>query len=71
MSKNPAEKESVADDLARRAEASEINVVRELFAFVRQEKKWFLVPILVILLLAGLFVVLSGAAVAPVIYTVF
>ena len=60
-----------AEEFARQAETSQPGQLREMLAFVWQEGKWFLTPILLILLLAGLFVVLSGTAVAPFIYTVF
>ena len=60
-----------ADEFIRQAEATQPSQLREILAFVRQEKKWFLLPIILILLVAGLFVVLSGTAVAPFIYTIF
>jgi hypothetical protein len=47
-------------------------VVRELWAFMRERKKWWLAPILIVLLLVGtLLVFAQGSALAPFIYTVF
>jgi drug/metabolite transporter superfamily protein YnfA len=46
-------------------------VVRELWLFLRDNKKWWLLPILVVLLLFGLLVLLSGSGAAPFIYTLF
>jgi hypothetical protein len=46
-------------------------VLRELWLFLRDNKKWWLLPILVVLLLFGLLVVLSGTGAAPFIYTLF
>ena len=43
----------------------------ELWLFLRDNKKWWLLPILVVLLLFGLLVVLSGTGAAPFIYTLF
>jgi hypothetical protein len=43
----------------------------ELFHFLRCNKKWWLFPFLVVLLLFGLLVFLSGSAAAPFIYTLF
>ncbi len=43
----------------------------ELWGFLRCNKKWWLLPILAILLLFGLLMLLSGSAVAPFIYTLF
>ncbi|HZS10867.1 MAG TPA: DUF5989 family protein [Nitrospirales bacterium] len=46
--------------------------IRELWAFMRERKKFWLLPIFVVLLLFGTLVVLTeGSAVAPFIYTLF
>ncbi len=46
-------------------------IVREFVDFLRHNKKWWIAPIVAMLLLIGLFVVLSGTAAAPFIYTLF
>jgi hypothetical protein len=44
----------------------------ELWAFMRERKKFWLLPIILVLLLFGTLVVLTeGTAVAPFIYTLF
>jgi hypothetical protein len=44
----------------------------ELWAFMRERKKFWLLPIVVILVLfGGLIVLTQGSAVAPFIYTLF
>lgn len=49
-----------------------IDLLRELWAFMRQRKKFWLLPIVVILLLLGALVVFTqGSALAPFIYTLF
>ena len=46
--------------------------VSELWAFMRERRKFWLLPIVVVLLLFGALVVLTqGSAVAPFIYTLF
>ena len=46
--------------------------VVELWAFMRERKKFWLLPIiLVMLLLGGLIVFSQGSAVAPFVYTLF
>jgi hypothetical protein len=45
--------------------------LRELWGFLRENKKWWLIPILIVLLLFGLLILLSGTGVAPFIYTLF
>lgn len=45
---------------------------KELFAFMAARKKFWLLPILVVmLLLGGLLVLAQGSAIAPFIYTLF
>jgi hypothetical protein len=45
--------------------------LRELWGFLAQNKKWWLLPILILLLLFGLLILLSGTGLAPFIYTLF
>jgi hypothetical protein len=47
-------------------------VLAEFWEFLRFNKKYWLLPIVIVLVLAGLLVVLAqGSAVAPFIYTLF
>jgi hypothetical protein len=46
-------------------------LVAELWAFMSQNKKWWLLPLLLMLGLFGALVMLSGSAAAPFIYTLF
>jgi len=49
-----------------------MELLRELFGFFGTRKKYWLVPIVVVLLLSGFLIVLtSGSAIAPFIYTLF
>jgi hypothetical protein len=51
---------------------SKLSIISELWAFMRVRKKWWLGPILLMLLLLGLLVVFTqGSALAPFIYTLF
>ncbi len=45
--------------------------VGDFVAFLKQNKKWWLIPILVAVLLLGVLVILGGTGVAPFIYTLF
>ena len=44
---------------------------RELWDFVRVNKKWWLIPILLVLLVLGAVILIGGTAAAPFIYTLF
>ncbi|MBI3713761.1 MAG: hypothetical protein HY253_12485 [Burkholderiales bacterium] len=49
-----------------------MSFIKELFAFLRARKKFWLVPILLIMSLLGVLIVLAqGSAIAPFIYTLF
>ena len=47
-------------------------LVKELWAFMKVRKKWWLLPIIVVMLLVGVLLVFAqGSALAPFIYTIF
>jgi hypothetical protein len=43
----------------------------EFWQLLRENKKWWLTPIVVLMLLLGLLSLFAGSAVAPFIYTLF
>ena len=48
------------------------SVLRQLWAFMRQRKKLWLLPIIVLLILASaLLLLVQGSALAPFIYSIF
>ena len=49
-----------------------IDFLKEFFEFLRERKKYWLLPIIIVLALFGILIVISqGSAVAPFIYTIF
>ena len=49
-----------------------MSLLKELWRFMRARKKFWLLPILVVMfLLGGLLVLAQGSAIAPFIYTLF
>jgi hypothetical protein len=47
-------------------------VLKEFLRFLRQEKKWWLMPIVFLLLLLGIFLVFSASSpLAPLLYPLF
>ncbi|MFC1657174.1 DUF5989 family protein [Candidatus Moduliflexota bacterium] len=51
---------------------SKISILAEFWDFLKVRKKWWLAPIVIVLVLLGALIVLSeGSAVAPFIYTIF
>ena len=51
---------------------SQTSLLREFWAFMRVRKKWWLAPIMIMLLLVGVLLVFAQSSVlAPFIYTIF
>jgi len=49
-----------------------LDLIRDLWGFMRVRKKFWLVPIFIVMLLLGALIVLTqGTAVAPFVYTLF
>ena len=49
-----------------------IDFIKEFWEFLRERKKYWLLPIVIVLALFGILIILSqGSAVAPFIYTIF
>ncbi|REJ76798.1 MAG: hypothetical protein DWQ36_03290 [Acidobacteria bacterium] len=52
-------------------ELEEQGLVAEFWQFLKENKKWWLIPILLSIALLGGLVLLSGTGAAPFIYTLF
>jgi hypothetical protein len=49
-----------------------LGILKEFWGFLMERKKWWLLPIVIVLVLLGLLIVLTeGSAIAPFIYTLF
>ena len=59
------------NDFQQEAEAPSQGFFAELWGFLRENKKWWLAPIVIVLILLGVLVLLGGTAAAPFIYTLF
>jgi Family of unknown function (DUF5989) len=64
-------KSSTQPDFAAQAELAPRGFARELWDFVRLNKKWWLTPIILVLLVLGALIIIGGTAAAPFIYTLF
>ncbi len=51
--------------------AKQEGLVSDLCAYVSETKKWWLLPILIVLGLLGVLVVLAGTGALPFLYTLF
>ena len=49
-----------------------MSLVIDLWGFLRERKKWWLAPVILVTMLVGLLMVFGGSsAIAPFIYTIF
>lgn len=71
MNHTPRPDQPDHDDFARQADRPDVGFLRELLSFLAHNKKWWLAPIIVMLLVIGLLVTLGGSGLAPFIYTLF
>ena len=60
-----------ASDFERQIGSARSNLATEFWGFLRENKKWWLLPIIVVFMFVGLLLVLGGTAAAPFIYTLF
>jgi hypothetical protein len=59
------------NELEQAAQDASRSFIGELWYFLRQSKKWWLLPILVLFVLFGALLLLSSTGAAPFIYTLF
>ena len=66
-----ADRQRESSQFEREAQARQQGFLSELWQFVTHNKKWWLTPIIIILVAFGLLIALGGTAAAPFIYTLF
>ena len=72
MAEEPqADHQDEADQFARQADEQGVNIFVEFWDFLLHNKKWWLIPIIVMLLLIGAIVFLGSTPLAPALYTLW
>ena len=61
----------MAKDLRELSESRSTGIFRELWGFMSHNKKWWLTPIVLMMLLLGALILVGGTGAAPFIYTLF
>ncbi|MDE0769173.1 MAG: DUF5989 family protein [Opitutaceae bacterium] len=67
MSENTGEKQSIDEIENQRSRG----LLREFWGFAKENKKYWLLPLLLILLLLGSLIIFAGSSAAPFVYTLF
>ena len=62
---------SAADEIQQAGQQEPLNLVQEFLLFVRENKKWWLIPILLVFGLVSLLVMSGSTGAAPFVYTLF
>jgi len=48
-----------------------MEILKDIWMFLKERKKWWLLPMVIVLFLIGILIFSSGSAIAPFIYTLF
>jgi len=48
-----------------------MDFIKDILGFMMERKKWWLLPVILVLLVIGLIIFTGGSAIAPLIYTIF
>ena len=64
------EKSSDASEFEQEAQGRRMSIIGEFWEFLKYNKKWWLLPILIVLLLMGILVLLSATGFGWAMYTV-
>ena len=67
MSDNTPQK----DKFLKASQAKDSNLIAEFIGFMKENKTWWLAPILIVLLALGTLAMVGGSGVAPFIYSLF
>ena len=58
-------------EFEKSGDQKEVGLVGEFVGMLKQNKKYWLIPLILILLLFGILIILGSSAAAPFIYTLF
>ncbi len=59
------------NEFEKEAQNAQGGLLREIVGFLRENKKWWLIPLLLTVILLGIVVALGATGAAPFIYTLF
>ena len=71
MSKQGTNEPQQQTEFEQLSSESQMSLASEFLVFVRENKKWWLIPLLLVFSLISLLLVLGSSGAAPFIYTLF
>lgn len=66
----PAERPD-PEEIARRADAPRSGLLADLLGLMRRHRRWWLAPLLIVLLLVGVLLVVGASPLGPFLYPLF
>lgn len=66
-----SETDNSINEFEQQGEGPQYSLIREFIIFMAENKKWWLLPILLALALLGIMASLASTGAAPFIYTIF
>lgn len=67
----PTESSTQQSEFESLNDQEQMGLLAEFWLFIKEEKKWWLTPIILVLLIVGALVALTSSGAAPFIYTLF
>lgn len=67
----PNPHKSSVDDFEEASQQPTVTLVEEFWQFIKENKAWWMIPILVCLGILGIVIVMASTGAAPFIYTLF
>ena len=65
------EPQNTKTEFERAGEEKSLSLVGEFWLFITENKKWWMIPILVVIGMVGLLMILAATGAAPFVYTFF
>jgi Family of unknown function (DUF5989) len=66
-----AETQQTQNEFVAQSQAQRAGLVKELLSFLAHNKKWWLLPIFIVVLLLAILAIVGGTSIAPFIYTLW
>ena len=60
-----------SSEFEKLGEEEQLSLISEFVLFIKENKAWWMIPILLVLAMVGILVALSSTGAAPFIYTLF
>ncbi len=65
------EREKTGNEFEQAGKEKQLSIMQEFLVFIVEDKKWWLIPIVLVLSAVGLLVLFGSTGAAPFIYTLF